>query len=175
MISCYFVGLIYMRLCLITRHIFAFGQEACSLLYAAPRLCRFRNDLVEGGVLDDLLSEVCRQLEDHGLKVKEAEAAIIDATLIQSAARPNGYIDETKVAQDREETAISTTQNEVHYSADKEATWIKKGKKSLLGYKGYERCDAEGMIEKVHVTPANKEDPCIIVLFTFECRNVHRR
>ncbi len=28
--------------------------------------CRFRNALVKGGVYDDLLSEVCRQIEDHG-------------------------------------------------------------------------------------------------------------
>ena len=117
--------------------------------------CRFRNDLVDGGVFDALLDEVCRQLEGHGLKVKQAEAAIIDATLIQSAARPNGYIDESMIAEDRKEVQAST-EGVVHYSADEEARWIKKGKKSLLGYKGYERCDEEGMIEKVHVTPANK-------------------
>ncbi|MCP3968900.1 MAG: IS5/IS1182 family transposase, partial [Rhodobacteraceae bacterium] len=47
--------------------------------------CRFRNALVKGGVYDDLLAEVCCRIEDHGLKLKEAEAAIIDATLIESA------------------------------------------------------------------------------------------
>jgi transposase, IS5 family len=47
--------------------------------------CRFRNALVKGGVYDDLLAEVCRQLEHHGLKLKAAEAAIIDATLVESA------------------------------------------------------------------------------------------
>ena len=47
----------------------------------------FRNVLVKGGVYDDLLAEVCRQIEEPGLKLKEAEAAIIDATLVQSAAR----------------------------------------------------------------------------------------
>ena len=46
--------------------------------------CRFRNALVKGGVYDDLLAEVCRQIEEHGLKLKEAEAAIIDATLVES-------------------------------------------------------------------------------------------
>lgn len=55
--------------------------------------CRFRNALVRGGVYDALLAEVCRQIEDHGLKLKEAEAAIIDATLVESAARPRTYID----------------------------------------------------------------------------------
>ena len=28
--------------------------------------CRFRTALVKGGVYDDLLAEVCHQLEDHG-------------------------------------------------------------------------------------------------------------
>ena len=50
--------------------------------------CRFRNALVRGGVYDDLLSEVCRQIEACGLKLKEAEAAIIDATLIESSSLP---------------------------------------------------------------------------------------
>ena len=40
---------------------------------------------MRGGVYDDLLSEVCRQqIEACGLKLKEAEAAIIDATLIKA-------------------------------------------------------------------------------------------
>lgn len=47
--------------------------------------CRFRGALVKAGIYDDLLAEVCRQIEGHGLKLKEAEAAIIDATLIKSA------------------------------------------------------------------------------------------
>lgn len=55
-------------------------------------LCQFRNALVASGVFDDLLAEVCRQIEDHGLTLKEAEAAIIDATLIESAARACTHI-----------------------------------------------------------------------------------
>ena len=55
--------------------------------------CRFRNALVKAEVYDALLSEVCRQIEGHGLKLKEAEAAIIDATLIASAARPRTHVE----------------------------------------------------------------------------------
>jgi len=54
--------------------------------------CRFRNALVKGGVYDDLLAEVCRQLEGHGLKLRAAEAALIDATLIDSASRPRTHL-----------------------------------------------------------------------------------
>lgn len=114
--------------------------------------CRFRNALVKGGVYDDLLAEVCHQIEAYGLKLKKGEAVIIDATLIESAARPNSYID---APQDREEPA-STNEAEVNFSADMDAKWIKKGRKSLLGYKGFARCDEEGFVDKVHTTPANK-------------------
>ena len=128
----------------------------CGLDLHAPvpdetTLCRFRNALVKGGVYDDLLAEVCRQIEGHGLKLKEAEAAIIDATLIESAARPRTHID---APQDREETE-APDDPEVHFSADPDARWVKKGSKSTLGYKAFARCDEEGFIDHVHTKPAN--------------------
>ena len=115
--------------------------------------CRFRNALVRAGVFDALLGEVCRQLEAHGLKVKQAEAAIIDATLIESAARPRGHIEAP--ARDRAESQAPPDDPAVSFSADGDARWVKKGRKSTLGYKGFARCDEEGFIDKVHVTPAN--------------------
>ena len=114
--------------------------------------CRFRNALVRGGVYDDLLSEVCRQIEACGLKLKEAEAAIIDATLIESAARPRTYIE---APQDRAE-GDEPDDPELHFSADPDARWVKKGSKSTLGYKGFARTDEEGFVTKVHTTPANQ-------------------
>ncbi len=116
--------------------------------------CRFRNALVEAGVFDALLAEVCHQIETHGLKLKEAEAAIIDATLIESAARPRTHIEAPR---DREE---GDTQDdpEVHYSADEDARWVKKGSKSTLGFKGFARTDEEGYVDKVHVAPANSAE-----------------
>ena len=115
--------------------------------------CRFRNALVKGDVYDELLSEVCRQLEGHGLKVEQAEAAIIDATLVQSAARPRSFIDAPK---DREEEETDQNQPpDVQYSADADARWVKKGSRSTLGYKGFARSDEEGFIDRVHAEPAN--------------------
>ena len=115
--------------------------------------CRFRNALVTAGIYDDLLAEICQQIESHGLKIKEAEAAIIDATLIQSAARPKAYIDAP--ARDRAEAEALDDPTEISFSGDDDARWIKKGRNSLLGYKGFARTDEEGFIDKVHVTPAN--------------------
>jgi IS5 family transposase len=126
--------------------------------------CRFRNTLVQAGVYDELLAEVCRQIEEHGLKLKEAEAAIrwpagdcrqslrgIDATLIEAAARPRTHIEALR---DREE-GDAPDDPHVHFSADGEARWVKKGSRSTLGYKGFARTDEEGFVDKVHVTPAN--------------------
>lgn len=84
--------------------------------------CRFRNLLVKAGIYDELLGEVCRQIEGPGLKVKQAEAAIIDATLIEIAARPHTHIE---APQDRAEGDIPDETN-VHYSADSDARWVKK-------------------------------------------------
>jgi IS5 family transposase len=58
--------------------------------------------LVKAGAYDALLAEVCRQIEHHGLKVKEAAAAIIDATLIESAAQPRTHVE--LPAEDRAES-----------------------------------------------------------------------
>ena len=57
------------------------------------RYCRFCNALVKTGTYDALLAEVCRQIENYGLKVKEASAAIIDATLIESAVHPHTHVE----------------------------------------------------------------------------------
>ena len=62
--------------------------------------CRFRTALVKGGVHFDLPAEVCRRSEDHGLKLQETEAVIVDATPVKSAARPRSHID---APQDRAE------------------------------------------------------------------------
>ena len=53
-----------------------FGPSADSI--CAPVLdkttqCRFRNALVKSGVYDAVPGDVCRRIEDHGLKLQEAE------------------------------------------------------------------------------------------------------
>ena len=48
----------------------------------------------------DLPAEVCRRSEDHGLKLQEAEAVIVDAAPVKSAARLRTHID---APQDRAE------------------------------------------------------------------------
>lgn len=106
--------------------------------------CRFRNKLIDKNKLEKLFNEVNRQLEQHGLKVKNANVAIVDATIISSNARPRKVIDATEDGNCK-----------VEYSSDPEAKWLNKGKNFYFGYRGFARSDAEGFIDKTHVQPAN--------------------
>ena len=109
--------------------------------------CRFRNKLIESGKFEKLFNEINRQLEEYGLKIKNADVAIVDATIISANARPR------KVIEANEEGNSTTT-----YSADSDAKWLKKGKNYYFGYRGFARSDAEGFIDKTHVKPANSSE-----------------
>jgi IS5 family transposase len=85
--------------------------------------------------------------------MKEADAAIIDATLIASAARPRTYVEAPP--EDRAENQAPDEPATVIFSADNDARWVKKGRKSTLGYKGFVWCDEEGFVDKIHTNPAN--------------------
>ncbi|MDB2422855.1 transposase, partial [Paracoccaceae bacterium] len=109
--------------------------------------------MVKTGTYDALLAEVCRQKENYGLKVKEASAAIIDATLIESAVHTHTHV-EVPV----EDWAEDENPDEpacVIFSSDHDARWIKKGCKSMLGHKVFARYDEEGFLDKIHTTPAH--------------------
>lgn len=69
-------------------------------------LCRFRNLLVERGLYNLIFIELNHQLEQHGIKVKKADAALVDATIILSAARPSTTIEDNgKVKRSADEEA----------------------------------------------------------------------
>ena len=48
-------------------------------------LCRYRNWLAQDNTLFELLQLINRQLTEKGLKVEKASAAVVDATIIQTA------------------------------------------------------------------------------------------
>ena len=106
--------------------------------------CRFRNKLVKQNKFDALFKEVNLQLEALGLKVKSADVAIVDATIISSNARPR------KVLEPDSDNNYTT-----QYSADPDAKWLKKGNKFYYGYRVFARSDTEGFIDKTAARPAN--------------------
>ncbi len=123
-------------------------------------LCRFRNRIMANGVDKKALEELNNQLEKLGLKIKKCMGAIIDATIIASASRANRIIEieEEKVLEEEQEEE-EKKELEVQESADRDARWLKKGKKSYFGYRGYVRTDeGDGYIETVEVRPANESE-----------------
>lgn len=106
-------------------------------------LCRFRNNLIKRGLDKTLFKQVNRQLENHGVKIQSSRGALLDATIINSGARPRKTIEN----------------GEVRKSKDPDASWLKKGKKSYFGYRGYALSDEEqGFIHEVKVEPANQSE-----------------
>jgi IS5 family transposase len=119
-------------------------------------LCRFRNKLIESGLLDKLFEEINVELMQQGLMLRRAECAVVDATIIESAARPNRVVE---MYIDRDESVVITDEEAVSESADPYAKWLKKGNRSYFGYKGYVATDSEeGHIIKLEVTPANSSE-----------------
>lgn len=137
-----------------------------NLLDAVPdetTLCRFRNRLIKANKLDKLLGLINAQIQSHGLMVSKATGAVLDATLIASAARPNKTITletdtqgEAIVYEDGSQPGISCTEKD---SVDPDASWLKKGKKSYFGFRSYLTVDEEdGYVQGVHTAPANQSE-----------------
>ena len=126
--------------------VFTGFEPSAGELPDASTICRFRNRLVAAGLDQKLLTLVNGQLEHPGLKVQGARGAIIDATIIPSAARPNRHLEEGEPPR-------------VVDSPDAEARWVKKGKDAFFGYRGHTAVDSEdGYVEHVHVRPANEAE-----------------
>jgi transposase, IS5 family len=112
-----------------------------SLEDAAPDhtvLNRFRNLLIEQGLLENLFGELDRQLENAGVILKRG--TMLDATLIQ---------------------AVSAPPKEHRPSNDPDARFAKRQGKSgsTFGYKAHMGVDeGSGLIRAVLTTPANVND-----------------
>jgi transposase, IS5 family len=116
-------------------------------------LCRFRNILIAKGLDKYLFNEINFQLEQLGLKLEKAKGAVIDATVIESAARPRKTIN---IENDREETGTTV---DIEESKDPDAKWLKKGNKSYFGFKGFVVTDTDdGFIQTVHTESANEAE-----------------
>jgi len=118
--------------------------------------CLFRNKLTNLGLWDKILDEINDQLIRHGLAVSASAGAVLDATIITSAARPNKFTEGIVEDRNEEEEAKNISCGDERLSADPDAKWLKKGKHSYFGYKAFIVSDAEdGYIRKVEVEPAN--------------------
>lgn len=104
--------LVFMRFC---------GLNLDGVKPDAATICRFRNKLIEKDLLKNLLWEVNQLLESQGLKMVNGKYVSADATLIQSTRRPKKKLSTKKTGEDEYNV------DEIEYSDDKEASWMKKG------------------------------------------------
>ena len=102
-------------------------------------LCRYRNWLAQDDTLSELLELINRQLTEKNLKIEKASAAVIDATIIQTAGSKQRQAIEVD-----EEGQVS---GQTTPSKDKDARWTKKNGLYKLGYKQHTRTDEEGWLE----------------------------
>lgn len=139
---------------------FELGEE----LPDETTLCRFRNRLIKRGLAKELFKKINEQLEEYGLKVESSKGAVIDATIIESAARPKRMIE---IAEDRSEGEArggelknqGEGEIQTRESVDPDAKWLKKGTRYYFGYKGFARVsEGSGFISQVEVTPANQAE-----------------
>ena len=100
----------------------------------------------QDNTLSELLELINRQLAEKGLKVEKVSAAVVDATIIQTA----GSKQHQAIGVDEEgQVSGQTTPDK-----DKDARWTKKNGLYRLGYKQHTRTDEEGYIEKLHIRAA---------------------
>lgn len=109
-------------------------------------LWRFRQELIRDGLIDKVFEEINRQFEARQLILKQG--TLVDASLIPSRAKPP-----SKPRDKAEQTPLPKA------SADPDAKWGKKGKKSVFGYKIHTGVDAgHTIIRSIHVTDASITD-----------------
>jgi len=108
-------------------------------------LWRFRQELAQDGLIDQVFAEINRQLEARKLVLKQG--TLIDASLVTARAKPP-----RKARGQAEDMAEKP-------SADPDARWGRKGKKSVFGYKIHTGVDAaHTIIRRVDLTNASLTD-----------------
>lgn len=105
---------------------------------------RFREELTEGNIIDIIWEEIGKQIEQHGIIIKKG--AIQDASFIH--ADPG-----------KKRSGMQDRGREAKTSRSKDGSWIKKGKKSIFGFKAHHKVDEESkIITEVAVSTAKTFD-----------------
>jgi transposase, IS5 family len=108
-------------------------------------LWRFREELTKDGLVDTIFAEITRQLEAKNLVLKRG--TLIDASLVTARANPP-----RKAQGDAPDSPAEP-------SADPDARWGRKGKKSVFGYKIHIGVDAaHTIIRRVELSNASVTD-----------------
>ena len=130
-------------------------------------ICRFRKELTQKKAFDRILKKVNKQLKSHGIMVREGSAKV-DASITETPFSPKGKTT-YEIAVDREEDDREEEEKEKENNqqklvkqtqpgVDSEARWLKKGGKTVYGYKKQIAVEEDGLVLGVHTTTANEHD-----------------
>lgn len=129
-------------------------------------ICRFRNELSQLRLWDELLNALNKQLAEHDiLQIKEG--ALVDATIVKSPRKPHcpkvleiagDREDERSEAQKQQESDYYQQLRYTDSGIDHEARFVKKGNKHYFGYKHHVLTDKRGLVVALNTTPANQSD-----------------
>ena len=129
-------------------------------------IARWRDRFIEKDIYEKALIEFNNQLELKGLEIKDG--SIVDAAIVLSKSRPRKKViivveptgDEVLEEPITPETTDTSTNPTVliEESKDRDARWLKKGKKSFYGYKEHVSTNKKGYINGLITTPANVSD-----------------
>jgi IS5 family transposase len=127
-------------------------------------LSRFRSELTANKGMDKILLAFNRQFEKHHLTVRTGIK--VDASLTESPRKPKGAIryeiaedrGEDEVPQEERKKQAGTLKKLQGKGVDAEGRWLKKGKRTVFGFKRHDAVDENGMIPGVHTTTANQHD-----------------
>ncbi|WP_329903867.1 IS5 family transposase [Porphyromonas pogonae] len=134
-------------------------------------ICRFRQELIEKGLMAKLFKLLNKQLKQHGI-MEIKEGAIVDASIVDSPNKPTGGL-QIVICDDREDTRSDQEKEaEEEYQVkvcstkpgvDEEARWVKKCNEYRYGYKKHILTDTKGLIHEVITTAANVADTTQII------------
>lgn len=105
---------------------------------------RFREELTEGNIIEDLWSELQRQITNHGIVIEKG--MMQDARFIQ--ADPG-----------KKNSGMTGRGREAKTSRNADGSWTRKGKKSYFGYKLHTKIDVKNkLVTELAVTTAKTHD-----------------
>lgn len=125
-------------------------------------LSRFRTRLTKAVAWDGLLKQINQQIQQHNVTVTSGHH--IDASITHSPRKPRNK-PTYEVVNDREERDDEPAAQEnmqfvevTQPGVDTDARWVKKGGRSVFGYKQHTLVDDNGLVMAMETTAANQHD-----------------
>ena len=132
------------------------GLSADDEIPDATTISKFRDRLIEAGMIDELFEKFEGYLRESGYEAHEGQ--IIDATIIPVPIQRNSREQNKQIKQGEIPPEWESNPNKLSQK-DTDARWVKKNNKSYFGYKAHINIDVKhGFIHSQSVTDASVHD-----------------